>query len=65
MKRMGMGYFIMHQIRKIYNLSLHQAQYATQMSHPPQKNITPSEERGGKKVQKKTVRDPAEADGQN
>lgn len=42
-------YFIMHQIRKIHNLSLHPAPNATQLSLTPAKNITASEERRGKK----------------
>lgn len=48
-KRMGRSYFIMHQIRKIHNLSLHPAPNATQLSLTPAKNITASMEGGGEK----------------
>lgn len=66
-KRMGRSYFIMHQIRKIHNLSLHPAPNATQLSLTPAKNTTASMERERKKrkVPKKPVRAPAAADGQN
>lgn len=53
---MGRGYFIIHQIRKIHNLSLHPARNATQLRLTPT-NITPSGKRGGgerKNLKKKT-----------
>lgn len=66
---MGRGYFIIHQIRRIHNLSLHPARNATQLSLTPTKNITPSGKRGGEKKKnlkkQNTVRAPAAADGQN